>query len=275
MKRRMILLALLCLLLAACQPAAPALTPTDTAKPQPKDMILIPAGPFQMGCDPAHNGGEACDPSEVIHTVTLDAYLIDKYETTNALYALCVKAGGCAEKENKSSKTRPSYYGNPEFANYPLVWVNIDTAAAFCTWAGKRLPTEAEWEKAARGPAPRTYPWGDDKPTCSLANVISKDSCAPDTSAVGSYPAGASPYGVMDMTGNVSEFVSDWQGDYTSDPVTNPKGPAKGDYRLARGGSFLSSGFSRYLTHRISILQGGGENAHYALGFRCAADIGK
>jgi serine/threonine-protein kinase len=148
-----------------------------------------------------------------------------------------VDAGACEPPQEASSHTRDAYFGNPEFADYPVVNVNRYQANAFCTWVGARLPTEAEWEKAARGTDGRIYPWGDQAPTQELANF---DRNVGDTTPVGSYPAGASPYGVMDMAGSVWEWVDDWYDSdyYSQSPSENPQGLVTGEYSVLRGGSW-------------------------------------
>ena len=153
-------------------------------------MMFVPAGEFTMGSE---NGSTDESP---IHTVTLDAYWIDQTEVTNQMYALCAQAGTCQPPEGTRSYTHSSYYGNPEYDNFPVIYVDWDMAKTYCEWAGARLPTEAEWEKAARGTDGRTYPWGEGL-DCNKANYFG---CVGDTIAVGSYDDGKSPYGLSSQS---------------------------------------------------------------------------
>ncbi len=241
----------------------------------PSEKVLIPAGEFEMGCDPANNGISGCEESELpLHIVYLDAYQIDKYEVTNAQYALCVEAGACSAPSSNSSYSRSFYFGNPEFANYPVILVSWYDADNYCTWSGGYLPSEAEWEKAARGTTARAYPWDYAHPTCAAANFYYTMGsiyklCVGDTSEVGSYPGSASPYGALDMAGNVYEWVSDWydSGYYDTSPYANPHGLVDGIYKVKRGGSW------GYFFHnlRTAFRAASYLDPNNNVGFRCAA----
>ncbi|NPV57353.1 MAG: SUMF1/EgtB/PvdO family nonheme iron enzyme [Anaerolineae bacterium] len=200
--------------------------------------VFVPEGDFVMGTESSYTlfaGPE--------HSVYLDRYWIDQTEVTNVMYARCVAAGACSDLEGieRSSQTRDDYYDNPIYADYPVQNVDWFQADAYCRWAGAQLPTEAQWEKAARGVDGRTYPWGEGI-DCTHANFYGKDEgCIGDTTRVRSYPSGASPYGAYDMVGNVSEWVADWYAeDYYSSLVEwiNPRGPAVGVGRVRRGGNY-------------------------------------
>ncbi len=222
-------------------PASPTIPPSATAVPTevetegPKlgttrisdvdqmEQVYVPSGEFIMGAEDFYarrttEGGRAY-PELPVNTLFLEAYWIDKYEVTNSQYGLCLKAGACPEVHLSSSETRSDYFGNPEFSNYPVIWVTWHMARAYCEWAGRRLPTEAEWEKAARGTDGRMYPWGNEPLSGEKANFCdincprtianpNYDDGYADTSPVGSYSDGASPFGAMDMAGNVWEWTS-------------------------------------------------------------------
>ena len=184
------------------------------------EMIHIAAGEFQMGCDPDNPVDECNSDEQPLHPVYLDAYFIDKYEVTNLEYKQCVDAAACSPPHSSNGD-----YTNPDKVLHPVHMVNWYNANDYCAWVGKRLPTEAEWEKAARGTEDtRKFPWGNEPPDCTLLNY---NNCVGSTTTVGSYPSGASPYGVLDMAGNVSEWVNDWylSDYYTISPYSNPPGP--------------------------------------------------
>lgn len=229
-----------------------------------------------MGCDESLDNcyvdGYSWPTGEVpVHTITLSAYEIDKYEVTNARYANCVTAGGCSAPWTNRSNTRTSYYGDAEFANYPVIYVNWFQADEFCKWEGKRLPTEAEWEKAARGiQDTRKFPWGDAVPDCTRANY--QPSCTGDTSPVDAYPSGVSPFGVMNMSGNVWEWVNDWyQGDYYYvSPAIDPQGPSTGEKRVWKGGAWYYWASYARITYRNRSYP---EGFDHSVGFRCARSV--
>ncbi|MBI5942822.1 MAG: SUMF1/EgtB/PvdO family nonheme iron enzyme [Chloroflexi bacterium] len=220
-------------------------------------LRYVPAGEFTMGSDIKAD-------EQPIHAVTLDAYWIDQTEVTNSMYAQCVKANVCRPPRKATSNTREIYFYNPAFANYPVISVSWNDANEYCSWAGRRLPTEAEWEKAARGTDGRAYPWGNVEPFSNFLNLE-----IPDTAEVGAYPDGASVYGIMDMSGNVWEWVADWYAEdyYQSSPASNPLGPESGELRVLRGGSWYS------LDHNVRTSQRYMNGPRFnlpSIGFRCA-----
>ncbi len=192
------------------------------------EMIYIPAGTFLMG-----NGGIYAQINEKPpHEVYLDGFWIDKYEVTNEQFAQCVQAGSCTS----------TYYNDPnlpDFSKHPVVYLSWNKAKEYCQWAGRRLPTEAQWEKAARNNDTRIYPWGNEEPT--VFNTNFNKNIGEKTVAIGSYPTWMSPYGVLDMAGNVAEWVLDWYAeDYYASQTewNNPQGPLDGEMKVLRGGSW-------------------------------------
>ena len=228
-------------------------TPVPGTDARDVSMVFVPPGDFMMGSN----------------TVYLDAFWIGKTEVTNAMYARCVQVDRCSPPRLRNSHTRQSYYGNPEFYDYPVIYVSWLDAQLYCDWAGGRLPTEAEWEKAARGMDGRPFPWGDIDPA-SLGGLVNFH--AQDTTEVGSYPLGASPYGALDMAGNVSEWVGDWlsQDYYNNPPAENPFGPASGEYRVWRGGSWATTYAD--LVRTTSRTGNFPTDSSGGIGFRCARD---
>jgi formylglycine-generating enzyme required for sulfatase activity len=240
-------------------------------------LVKIPEGDFKMGSTRAKDP-QTLDEEVPRHIVYLDSYWIDQTEVTNKQYAMCVAFGVCSQPLNNFSSTRGSYYDNPQYADYPVIYVSWNQAGTYCPWAGRRLPTEAEWEKAARGPEGRIYPWGNTFDG-SLANYCDincnnawKDSLYDDgytdTSPVGDYPAGASEYGVLDMAGNIYEWVSDWYGPYSRVRQSNPTGFVAGSEHIIRGGSWGDD-----TAHIRSAVRSHIDAVDYwmdFIGFRCA-----
>ncbi len=231
--------------------------PGDACEAQ--QMLQVSAGKFTRG--------EGPKTDESIKLIELRGFYIDPHEVTNKDYAECVKQKKCTAPSKSTSATRATYYGDSKFDNFPVVNITWEQAKAYCTFRGKRLPSEAEWEKAARGLARNVYPWGDSKPTCEQAQ--SSNCTVKDTLAIGKRPKGASPYGAHDMAGNVREWVADYyKSDYYKDsPSANPKGPVKGTQRVIRGGSFKSNPDLLRVSARDKL-----KPTEHAddLGFRCA-----
>jgi len=188
-------------------------------------LVYIPAGDFSMG----DNGFDA--PT---HTVALDGYWIQQTKVTNRMYEQCVQAGGCSAP---TQVLGGPVFSNPEYASHPVIGVTWNQAQAYCTWIQGSLPTEAQWEKGARGLNGNVYPWGNNEPTCDLVNNAN---CFGATTNVTTYAAGASPFGLLDMAGNVFEWIGDWYDAnyYGQSPSSNPTGPQNGQYRGVRGSSF-------------------------------------
>jgi len=276
------------------------------------EMLFVPEGTFLMGqndegidkaleiCNEYH-GGCIRDWFAIIypqHEVHLDSYWIDKTEVTNEMYAAFLNNQGNQREDGATwlyadaeavhiEQANGTWQPDSGYANHPVVEVSWYGAAAYCDWAGRRLPTEAEWEKAAGGTEGQLYPWGNYDITGDLANYCDtncndsydhKDNTENDgyamTAPVGSYPDGSSPYGALDMAGNVKEWVSDWFDWYEYDedsndnsPVSNPTGPTTGDYRMLRGGSWYDHPSFLRSASRSMVFP---DTSWYYGGFRCA-----
>jgi formylglycine-generating enzyme required for sulfatase activity len=232
-----------------------------SAQPEERSMAVVPAGEFIMGSSTG-------DPDEQpVHRVYMDAFLMDKYEVTVEQYAAFLQAKWVDPPMDWKMMNQPSHQKRP------VVNVDWPKADAYCKWVGKRLPTEAEWEKAARGTDGRFYPWGNELPTRVHAN-LSKETWSNHwvLSTVGMYEDGKSPYGIYDMAGNVWEWVSDWydQDYYKASPVQNPTGPSTGGHKVIRGGSWGSGEKNVRSTDRnihLPSFRGLGT------GFRCAKTL--
>jgi formylglycine-generating enzyme required for sulfatase activity len=303
--------------LAACTGAS---TPTAPSGPisariseiDGMEQVYVPAGGFLMGTTSADLDQtlQECDNCSrdwfkdefPQHKVYLDAFWIDKTEVTNAMFTQFVAETSYQTDADKAGtaiifnllsedwkKIKGANWQHPRgpttdidgLDNHPVVQMSHNDARAYCEWAGRRLPTEAEWEKAARGTDGRIYPWGNQPPAGNLLNFADRnlniregDNSEDDgylfTAPVGSYPDGASPYGVLDMVGNVGEQVADWYSNtyYASSSARNPTGPSSGNYFVIRGSSWSRAGWHIRSVSRVTFTP---EKRSNGVGFRCAA----
>ena len=229
-------------------------------------MVLVSEGEFLMGSETADFPEEA-----PIHTVRLDAFYMDKYEVTNALYQACEQAGACLPPRSTVDGLKKEYYTDPSLSNYPVFNVDWYQAGEFCAWREARLPTEAEWEKAARGTDGRTYPWGEGA-GCNRVNFYDgSQNCIGATTSVGNYASGVSPYGIFDMAGNVWEWVADGYSKdyYANSPYENPLGSDTSQLRAMRGGGWNFDAMHVRTSYRAGIKP---DEFYFYLGFRCARD---
>ncbi len=236
------------------------------------EMVLIPAGKSQMGSrrsllelkphDLFNTDRHTLGPENPAHEVYLDAYYIDTFEVTNKKFKKFVEATGA--KQPRGWK-KSDFNGDQQ----PVVGISWKEAVAFCKWSGKRLPTEAEWEKAGRGKRPVSYPWGNSPPDSEKLNFNEEKM---KTTPVGSYEKGKSDYGVYDLSGNVSEWVHDWHYPeyYLFSPKENPQGPEKGQYKIIRGGNWRNGIDDVDLTYRNATAP---NVRNDTVGFRCAKSV--
>lgn len=231
-------------------------------------MVYVPEGEFLMGMeDPfelSRSHGFDLRPPEIVY---LDAYWIDRTEVTNGMYKQCIESDFCEPPIEYIFTTRTEYIEDPAYDNYPALGVTWENANSYCKWAGRTLANEAQWEKAARGWDGRQYPWGNTKPACNLANYTG---CYRDTLPVGSLPAGASPYGALDMAGNVWEWVADW---YPAEAYPTPfpldgQAPSLDALHVIRGGSWAND--TLVLESAIRFIGWPIDEISVGFGFRCA-----
>lgn len=227
-------------------------------------MVLVPAGEFTMGSD---KGDEDEFP---VHRVHLHAFYIDKFEVTNGRFANFVDTIQSEPPWGFEDKDTPVTH-----ADRPVRWVKWMDAMAYCLWAGKRLPTEAEWEKAARGADGRIYPWGNDPPTPVHAVYGLKDGGEETISVIGDRGKGQSPYGAHDLAGNLYEWVLDWYAEnyylnFATTPAVDPRGPSEGTAKVQRGGSYINNPYRLRSSFRT---KGDPTEEDPHVGFRCAQDV--
>jgi formylglycine-generating enzyme required for sulfatase activity len=266
--------------------------PTELPYPQPIDqqinstdgaeLVFVPAGEFTMGVneddDPLFWGAEG--PA---HEVDLDEFWIYRMEVTNEMYQMCVAEGKCPRPSKTTSSISEDYYGNEKYHDYPVIHVSYTHAVSYCNWAGGKLPTEAQWEKAARGTQSYSYPWGDQGPDSELANLCGSECIDgserdsnhsddfPGPAPVGGFPLGASPYSAFDMAGNVWEWVFDYFDSYyySRSSYDNPRGPANGTRRVIRGGSWSNPRSGARTVARASLNP---DDFTDTVGFRCVSN---
>jgi formylglycine-generating enzyme required for sulfatase activity len=227
-------------------------------------MVRVPAGAFLRG-SPAGKGGEDESPQQ---RIVLAAFAVDQHEVTVGQYRQCLRAGACSEPGAEPECN----WLHADRARHPVTCVDWQQARSYCAWVGKRLPTEAEWEKAARGANGASYPWGEERPSCRRA--VMADGGGRGCGAKRSWPVGSRPgkgnaYGLLDMAGNVAEWVADGYAPryYLSSPTSNPPGPAASKTRVHRGGSWQDDAPALRSAARENALPG---YRHFDLGFRCA-----
>ncbi|MBP7999491.1 MAG: SUMF1/EgtB/PvdO family nonheme iron enzyme [Chloroflexi bacterium] len=236
-------------------------SPSGAQQVSPADgalLVYVPAGVFYMGM-PEDNPFADMDEHPQ-RTITLGAFWLDRTEVTNGMYERCVQAGACSPIVTP----RPDYLTAPNYPVQGVIWPN---AAAYCAWVGRRLPTEAEWEKAARGTDGRLYPWGDTSPEQLQVNVNFR---VGDVAPVGTHADDISPYGALDMGGNVLEWVADWyEKGYDAAATNNPSGPATGAQKVLRGGSWNAQPTNARTTNRFYAFP----TRNDFDGFRCALSV--
>ena len=240
-----------------CAPSKPEAGATRTSEKDRMVQVFVPEGSFIMGS--AADDPQANEDEKPSHEVFLPSFWMDRTEVTNAMYLLCISAGAC------TPPARSIYYNKPEYAEHPAIGISWLQAQNYCQWAERRLPTEAEWEKAARGTDLRIYPWGNSLPNIDLANF---DHQVNETVPVGANAKGASPYGVLDMAGNAWEWVADgYQPDfYSHAPKENPISDSPVNRRVLRGGNWDSNADGIRVTNRFWAFPGRNDTD----GFRCA-----
>lgn len=246
-------------------PESPEPASSSSGEPVQEEVVSIPAGPFLRG---TNAGGYDEQPQR---TLILGAFAIDRYEVTNFQYQQFVDAAG--HRKSGPPARYAKNMGRMRGVNQPVVYVSWDDAEAYCRWKGKRLPTEAEWEKAMRGTDGRLWPWGNVE-LANGANWVRVQDGYDVTASVGSFKTDRSPYGVMDGAGNVMEWVADWYSEnyYKDAPELNPQGPEYGVYRVLRGGGYTTSGADIRITSRSKMVP---DFRDETIGFRCAVSGGR